>query len=102
MDTLVSVPPRTATRTVPIGAAILAVGCVVLAHFDFFVTTSDGKYVYPADYLYTLDMYPLLAGLGLLLAGICARQGGRGRRRHRRRRPARPRRGLHRLDSGKG
>ena len=77
MTTLLT-PPRTATRTIPVGAAILAYSCVVLAYFDFFVTTSDGKYTSTADYLYTLDMYPMLAGLGLIVAGICARQG-RGR-----------------------
>jgi hypothetical protein len=78
MTTLLSNPPRS-TRTIPVGAAILALGCVILACFDFFVTTSDGEYTRTADYLYALDMYPLLIGLGLLLAGVCARQGGRGR-----------------------
>jgi hypothetical protein len=78
MTTLVA-PPRTATRTIPLGAAILAFSCVVLAYFDFFVTTSDGKYTSTADYLFVLNMYPMLAGLGLIVAGICARQGGRGR-----------------------
>jgi len=79
MATLTGTPARTATRTIPIGAAILALGCIALAYIDFFVTTSDGTYAYTADYVYTLDMYPLLAGLGLVVAGICARQGGSGR-----------------------
>ena len=77
--TAVLTPPRTATRTIPLGAAILAFGCAVLAYFDFFVTTSDGKYTLAADYLYATDIFPMVAGLGLLVAGICARQDGRGR-----------------------
>ena len=77
--TTLSAPSRTATRTIPIGAGILAFSCLVLAYFDFFVTTSDGKYTSTADYLFNLDMYPMLAGLGLIVIGICARQGGRGR-----------------------
>lgn len=76
--TTLSAPPRTVTGTIPLGAAILAFSCVVLAYFDFFVTTSDGNYISTADYLYTLNMYPMLTGLGLIVAGICARQGGRG------------------------
>lgn len=77
--TIVSAPPRTASRTILLGAAILAFSCVVLAFFDFFVTTSDGNFTSTADHLYNLDMYPMLAGLGLIVAGICASQGGRGR-----------------------
>ena len=77
--TALTAPSRTAVRTTPLGAALLAFACVALAYFDFFITTSDGKYTSTADYLYTLNMYPMLAGLGLLVAGICARQGGRGR-----------------------
>src|SRR5689334_17340423 len=73
--TAVLTPPRTATRTIPLGAAILAFGCAVLAYFDFFITTSDGKYTLAADYLYAMDIFPMVAGLGLLVAGICARQG---------------------------
>jgi hypothetical protein len=77
--TTLAAPPRTTARTIPIGAAILAFGCVLLAYFDFFVTTSNGKYTYAADYLYAMDIFPFVVGLGLIVAGICARQGGRGR-----------------------
>lgn len=79
MTTLVANPPRTAPRMAPLGAAILSLGCVTLACFDFFVTTSDRKLTYTADYLYTLNMYPILIGLFMLVTGLRAWQGGRGK-----------------------
>lgn len=79
MTTLVTNPPRTASRTIQLGAAILVLGCVVLAFFDFFVTTSDGKFTYTADYWYTLDMYPFLIGFFLIISGLRVRQDGRGK-----------------------
>lgn len=69
---------RTPARTATIGAAVLATGCLVLAAFDFLVATHD-KITSAADYLYTLNMYPILAGLVLLLAGLRAAQHRRDR-----------------------
>jgi hypothetical protein len=77
MTTLALKPADTAVRTSAVGAALLALGCVVLAYLDFFVTTSDGKFVSAADYVYTVDMLPLLVGLFLLVSGLRGVQSGR-------------------------
>jgi len=77
MTTLTAAPTRTSGRTATVGAALLALGCIALAGFDFLTTTSDGKFQSAVDYWYTADMFPMLIGLFLLLAGLRAVQRGR-------------------------
>jgi hypothetical protein len=77
MATLVPAPPRTAAaRLVSAGAALLTLACLVLAYFDFFVTTSD-NFRGPAEYVYTLDGLPFVGALLLVVAGLRAVHGGR-------------------------
>jgi hypothetical protein len=77
MTTLTATTSRQPTRTTAAGAALLTFGSVILAVFDFFVTTSDGKLVSAADYLYTLNMFPFLLGFVVLLTGLRSVQHGR-------------------------
>ncbi|MFG2039799.1 hypothetical protein [Dactylosporangium sp. NPDC048998] len=77
MNALPVAAPRTAPRVVTIGAALLCFACVVLAVFDFFVPTSNDAFTSTADYLYTLDGLPLMAGLLLIVAGLHSAQDGR-------------------------
>jgi hypothetical protein len=77
MTTIALKPARVSARTAAVGAVILAIGCVVLAYMDFFVTTSEGKFVSAADFVYLFDMYPLLVGLFLLAHGLRGVQAGR-------------------------
>ncbi len=77
MTALTLAPPRTASRLLPVGAALLTFGCLAMAVFDFFFTISTDDFASTADYLYTLDAFPLLAGMLLLVAGLRRLNGGR-------------------------
>lgn len=77
MSTVTLTPPRTAHRTVSLGAALLVFSCAVLAIFDFFITTSNGSFTSTADYVYTLDGLPFVAGLLLVVSGLRTVQRGR-------------------------
>jgi hypothetical protein len=77
MTAIALTPTQNSARTSWIGAGVLAFGCAVLAYMDFFVTTSDGKFVSVADYVYLFNMYPLLIGLFLLVLGLRGVQAGR-------------------------
>jgi hypothetical protein len=69
MTTLTAAPPRTTTRTLATGAAMLAVSCVVLAIFDFFIPTT-AEYHGPADYVYAANGVPFVTGLALMVLGL--------------------------------
>jgi len=75
MTTLTAAPPRTTTRTLRTGAALLALSCVVLAIFDLFIPTTQ-DFRGPAEYVYTVDGVPFVLGLVLMLVGLRGIQRG--------------------------